>query len=103
MSLGKHKEAQEILDSYNVKIEKYFTPDHPASLAAQNNQALLNRFDGQYQKAYDSFIKVTTGYKNIFGDLHPSVARSIINLGTTCRDLQKYEDAIKYYDEAMKI
>lgn len=48
MSLGKHKEAQEILDVYKVQIDKYFTEDHPAQLAAANNQALLNRFDGQF-------------------------------------------------------
>ena len=43
------------------------------------------------------------GYKNVFGDLHPSLAWSIINLGTSSRDLGKYEEAIQHYSEALKI
>jgi len=29
------------MNQYKVKVEKWFTPDHPAYLSMQNNMALL--------------------------------------------------------------
>ena len=69
----------------------------------ENNQGLLDRFNGESQKAYDIFKKVADGYKNVLGTEHPSLARTLINLGTASRDLQKYEEAIGYYQQALDI
>ena len=34
---------------------------------------------------------------------HPSLARTLINLGTASRDMQEYDQAITHYKEALKI
>ena len=57
----------------------------------ENNQGLLDWFNGESKKAYEIFKRVAEGYKNVLGMEHPSLARTLINLGTASRDMQEYD------------
>ena len=49
VTLGRYREAQEILDEHKKDVEKYFTDKfHPAHFSIMNNQALLFKVSFEY-------------------------------------------------------
>lgn len=62
MQLGKYELAQIILDDHRVDIQQYFPAEHPANCSVINNQAMLYKMNGHYEKAKDMFAEVYEAY-----------------------------------------
>jgi len=103
MALGEYAQAQKMITAYKGELEKYFTPDHPAYLSYENNQGVLWRMNGHFQDAYDLLFSVYNKYCKLLTKAHPSTISACVNVATVLRDLEDYDQSVKYYEEAIEM
>jgi len=71
-------------------------------LSVHNNQALLFKLNGQPEKAHAIFDAVLDQYISIFGEHHPSTVNCMVNLATVLKDLQRFDESVKVYEQALE-
>ena len=83
--------------------EKVLGPDHPDTSAVLNNFGVFLRDSGRYEDALATLIKSNEVYKSVFGENSLDQTYPLSALGKTYFLLENYENAEKYYSEALTI
>ncbi|HEY7081304.1 MAG TPA: tetratricopeptide repeat protein [Nitrososphaeraceae archaeon] len=105
VNLGKHQEAVKCFDEA-LRIQPLYNEaakEKEAALEIQRQkestliiqEGQLHLKNGRYNSAIDSFTKAI--------DANPNYALAYTYKGDTLYKLQRYEEAIKYFDEALKL
>lgn len=67
LSLGEMKKANEVSRRCVDLVYKFYSPNHPVSLSAMNNLAIILKKNGELQEAKSIMINVFEGYCTILG------------------------------------
>ena len=99
MSKGKYPEAEEIFD---VALS-HFTPTDASYANLLNNQGLVYRYLGQFDRSESIFKKIRTIDSLAVGTDHPDFAITLSNLGQALTDGGKYAQSESALLQALEI
>ena len=57
----------------------------------------------KFEEALGTAEEALTIYKKHFGDTHPTVSNALHNIGTICVQMQRYKEALNYYEECVTV
>lgn len=101
MMLGKYSAAQMILTAHREDVERFFSPDHPAYLSVENNQALLFKMNGNAVEAATIFERVIEKYALYYGEDHPSTINAVLNYANVLKDTKDYNKSVVMFERAI--
>ena len=98
ISLGKYREAAEILERACSYLEQSKGPSHPQTLVARNNLALSYRESGEWDKSAQLFERTWEIQKTTLGPDHPHTITTMSNLAGAYKLANKFDKALALYE-----
>lgn len=97
---GKLREAEDLYRSGLQGREKALGRDHPETLTAAHNLALIFEAQRKFTDAEDTFLATVEARERVFGKSHPATCSTAFCLGDMLRKLNRTADAILWLDYA---
>lgn len=102
-SLGLYDKAEPHLVLAQSLAERSLGPEHPETLTAGNNLAVLRADQGQLEEALRLNEAVLEARRRILGNDHPDTTMSMNNLGDLYRQCDRLSDAERLLKEAVDV
>ncbi len=98
---GQYREAEPLRTRYLAICERVLGTEHPDTLGALNNLAILYWKQGKYEQAEPLYRRALDTYERVLGPEHPDTLSTVNNLAFLYSDQRKYEQAEPLYRRAL--
>ena len=98
---GQFKEAESFLESALAICEQVLGTEHPGTLSAVNNLAVLYDHQGKYEQAEPLYQRALEAKERVLGPEHPDTFQSFDNLANFYSEQGKYKKAELLYQRAL--
>ena len=100
---GKYQAAFLRMNSAYERRARLLGDEHPATLAAMSNLAVMLSKLGRHDEAANLQEKVLTWRKNFFGDEAPATLTAMNNLAMMLSDLKRHDEALKLQEKVLAL
>ena len=101
--LGKYDEALKMLEELRSTYHLDEVGDNFIYAQVLNNTGMIYYQKNQYTKALEYYLRSLGMYRNLFGDMHPSIALLYNNMGELYRTEHKTDLALECQEKALDI
>lgn len=103
IKLGNSKEAIVAAKQYKDIVSEYYPDEHPATLSAMNNIAVILKSNNELEEAKSILYNVFCSYLKVFGSEHMSVITSLQNLARIYVEQKNHDIAVKLFKKVIDL
>ncbi|KAL7273865.1 hypothetical protein RUND412_003247 [Rhizina undulata] len=93
--------GHEPLLGYCSKRRKMLGSDHPTTLTAMSNMALVFKIQRRYNEALEMYRRALAGYENALGSDHNSTPVAVHNMALVFYKQGRHDDALEWFQRAL--
>jgi len=100
--LGLYDDAVPLYESARQLRQRELGPDHPDTLIAGNDLAIMYELQNRFDEAEALYLDVLERQRRVLGSDGVNTMKTLQNLGSLYHKLARYEEAAKFWEEALE-